>query len=272
MSLTLKDLKEAGYNPRVISDKRLGNLAKSMSTYGDLSGVVFNTRTKTLISGHQRLKTLRMAGIKTKIVTKKVKDNHGTTEEGYILAKTESGELRLPIRLVSWSDKKTEKAANIAANAHGGDFDREKLGALLRDLETSKQFDIDTIGLDPLSLRGLMMKNGVDLPGSKGGAGGGEFQEFDEDSFEFQHTCPKCSFQFNTSAASKSGAGKKPSKQAEAAKATRKKNKDEKDGKKSKKIKGEEKPAKKIKSKKAKVETKPAKKKVKSIKSKKSKT
>ena len=203
MSFKLSDLKEAAYNPRVISSKRLANLAKSMTKFADLSGVVFNRRTKTLVSGHQRLKVLREAGIKTKIVTKKVKDKHGTVEEGHILATTEHGEIRLPLRIVDWSDKKTEMAANIAANAHGGDFDRAKLGAILAKLEPGKKFDIDLIGLDPLSIRTMLPALEAKVGKSSDGDSDGSFQEFDEGSFDFQHVCPKCKFQFNDSASSK---------------------------------------------------------------------
>lgn len=198
----LSDLKEAGYNPRVISKKRLDNLHKSMTTYGDLSGVVFNVKTKTLVSGHQRLKPLRDAGIKTEIKTKPVTDKFGTVAEGYVIAKTSSGELRIPYREVSWGDKKAEMAANIAANAHGGDFDRAKLGTMLAALEKGKSFDIDVLGLDPLSVRGLMPK--MPTVEGKGGDDDGEsFQEYGEDSFDFEHQCPKCKFQFNSSSASK---------------------------------------------------------------------
>lgn len=202
MALKLSDLKEASYNPRVISDKRLENLAKSIIVaHGDLSGVVFNKRTNTLISGHQRLKVIRANGAKTEIKTVKVKDKHGTVEEGYIAAHTENGTIRIPLRVVDWSDKRAEMAANIAANAHGGDFDRAKLGAILAKLEGGKKFDIDVIGLDPLSLRSLLPQ----LPSNGAGSGsseGGGFQEFSEDSFEFKHTCPKCKFQFNDSTTS----------------------------------------------------------------------
>lgn len=212
--LTIKDLKEAKYNPRVISEKRLDNLHLSMTTYGDLSGVVFNKKTQNLISGHQRLKRLRGKDVKTKIVTKPVKDAFGTVAEGHIVAKTASGEIRIPLRIVDWSDKKSEMAANIAANAHGGDFDRTKLGAMLEKLDAGKSFDVNVLGIDPLSLRGLMPK--MPTLDSKGreidndGEGKESFQEFGEDSFEFEHCCPKCKFQFNTSAKSQPAAKAEP--------------------------------------------------------------
>jgi len=236
--LKLTDLREAEYNPRIISAKRLENLQKSMLRFGDLSGVVFNESTKKLVSGHQRLKTIREAGLETEIVTSKRKDKHGTVAEGYIIAKTPDGEIRLPLRVVNWADKKAEIAANIAANAHGGDFDRTKLGALLVKLEKGKAFDIDTLGLDPLSLRGLMQV--MPTLGTKGEGGGEEdgesFPEYGEDSFDLHHTCPKCKFRFSASASSKKAPGPKENKQVEAAKKTKaaKKDAEKKASKKSK--------------------------------------
>lgn len=211
---TLKDLREAGYNPRIISQKRLDNLGASMVTYGDLSGVVFNIRTKTLISGHQRLKNLRKDGIKTKIESRSVTDAFGTVAEGYIVAKTEAGTLRIPYREVDWSDKRSEKAANIAANAHGGDFDHGKLAILLEDIQKGKSFDIDVLGIDPLMAKKLLSdRAGITTLGGHdddddGVEGSGI--EFDDSSFEFDHTCPKCSFQFNSKAKPKAKEEPKP--------------------------------------------------------------
>jgi len=215
MSLQIKDLREANYNPRVISAKRLDNLHKSMTTYGDLSGVVFNRKTKNLISGHQRLKPLRDKGVKTKIVTKPIRDEFGTVEEGHIIAKTSAGTLRIPLRIVEWSDKKAEMAANIAANAHGGDFDKSKLGVLLEKLDAGKTFDIELVGLDPLSVRNLLPKMPTVSKGSTSADeddedSGESFQEYGEDSFEFEHTCPKCKFQFNSSKTPKKPAKPEP--------------------------------------------------------------
>jgi hypothetical protein len=121
-ALTVKKLKPAEYNPRSITTQRLNKLKDSISIFGDLSGVVFNVRTNTLVSGHQRLTT--MGDAETKIVQKPSTDKMGTVSTGYILAKTSKGEIRVPFRAVDWDINK-EKAANIAANAHGGNFDKE---------------------------------------------------------------------------------------------------------------------------------------------------
>lgn len=56
--MQVKDLKPAGYNPRKISKEKLAALKKSLEEFGDLSGIVFNIRTQTLIGGHQRTKNL----------------------------------------------------------------------------------------------------------------------------------------------------------------------------------------------------------------------
>ena len=202
----IEELREADYNPRVISTKRLENLHNSMNTYGDLSGVVFNVHTRTLISGHQRLKGLR-GNKNVKIETKPVTDAFGTVAEGYIIAKTEAGILRIPYREVKWSDKKAEMAANIAANAHGGDFDNGKLAVLLDKLQAGRKFDVDILGIDPLTAKKLLASANVPTLGN-GKVDDSEdedasFPEYGEESFEFEHTCPKCKFQFNTSAAKK---------------------------------------------------------------------
>lgn len=184
--ITVKELRKAKYNPRTITKERLGKLGDSLSTFGDLSGVVFNIKTKTLVSGHQRLETVR--DVETKIVQKAHKDKLGTVATGYIEAKTKKGLIRIPYRAVDW-DLNREKAANIAANAHGGNFDKDKLAMVLADLEKSKKFNLDIVGLDPLTLKSLRIK---DEDPKKGAVT--SFREYDADSVTTEHTCPRCSY------------------------------------------------------------------------------
>ena len=47
--MKVKNLKPAPYNPRKISDKKLEMLGKSMTEFGDLSGIVRNVKTGNLI-------------------------------------------------------------------------------------------------------------------------------------------------------------------------------------------------------------------------------
>lgn len=204
---SVKDLKEAKYNPRFITAKRLKDLEESFGTFGDLSGVVFNSHKKSrnLISGHQRLKSIK--GWKTMLKLKDHVDDYGTVQLGFIIAthpKSKS-KMHIPLRIVEWSDKKAEFAANIAANAHGGEFDNKKLGKLVEKLDLST-IPAGVLGLDPLELRGLRQIVGDDkgkstseskASGKRNGASG-SFTEYKEEEVGegLEHTCPRCSFKF----------------------------------------------------------------------------
>lgn len=206
--LEVKDLKEADYNPRWITDKRVKALQKSIETFGDLSGVVFNRRTKTLVSGHQRLKTIREK--KTRIVTKACTDKFGTVELGYIEVKDKNGLIQIPFRVVDWSDKKVEMAANVAANAQGGQFDNKKLGQVLAKL-SKDTFDVELLGLDDVTVKTLVndfekasgLQNAKSKPAptgkDKGKSGKSDgFQKLSPEDMEedFEHECPKCNYRW----------------------------------------------------------------------------
>ena len=203
--LTVKALAEssAEYNPRVISARQLKGLQTSYETFGDLSGIVLNRATDTIVSGHQRLKTLK--GKKTRVVTEDHKDKYGTVEVGHIEVLEDGTLTKIPFRVVNWSDDKAEKAANIAANAHGGDFDNNKLGKLLEELEPTEAFEIEQLGLDPLTIRSLgggasaaeePKTSKKDKPVEGEQDDDDSFGEYDENSFEFEHQCPRCSFKW----------------------------------------------------------------------------
>ena len=125
--MRVKDLRPAKHNPRKISEKKLGMLGKAMREFGDLSGIIFNRQTGDLIGGHQRIKHLRPEWA---IEKKEFQDDLGTVAQGFI--KTPFGDW--VYREVDWPEKK-EKAAMIAANQHGGEFDIPMLDEILADLD-----------------------------------------------------------------------------------------------------------------------------------------
>ncbi len=127
--MEIKDLKPNPKNPRVITDDRLDMLKRSLAEFGDLGGFVFNRKTKTLIGGHQRAKVFdqRSKIVIEKKYTKPTKT--GTVAEGFVLFDGE----RFKYREVLWDIVK-EKAANIAANRGGGDWDDEALTDWMREL------------------------------------------------------------------------------------------------------------------------------------------
>lgn len=124
--MKVKDLKPADYNPRTISESKLGMLGKSLKEFGDLSGVVFNVTTGNLVGGHQRLKHLEPDW---EIVKEPGVDETGTVAVGYIV--TPRG--RLAYREVAWPIGK-EIQANIAANHHGGVDDPRALAKLFKNI------------------------------------------------------------------------------------------------------------------------------------------
>lgn len=147
MPIQCDELKAAPYNPRKISKAQFAALGKAMKEFGDLGGIVWNKRTGNLIGGHQRLKALgKSFGIQDLVPAK---DSQGTVAVGYIRNAHE----RWAYREVDWPIEK-EKAANVAANAHGGEFDLDLLKPLVAELKISG-LDLDLTGLDASVLNKL---------------------------------------------------------------------------------------------------------------------
>ena len=133
--MKIKDLTPNEKNPRTITDAKLAMLKKAVAEFGDLSGIVYNRKSKQLVGGHQRRKVLDPNADIT--ITKKFSKPSavGTVAEGYI--DTESG--RFSYREVYWTDAK-EKAANIAANKGAGEWDLPQLTEWMKELGS---FDLD---------------------------------------------------------------------------------------------------------------------------------
>jgi len=153
--MKVKDLKPAGYNPRKISPEKLAALKKSLEEFGDLSGIIYNTRTQTVIGGHQRIKNMDPSW---KIIKKPQTDKTGTTAAGYV----ETPHGRLTYREVDWPEEK-EKMANIAANKHGGEFDDDLLKELLDNMKLADpELDIELIGFDDDEMAVLTDKTAIE--------------------------------------------------------------------------------------------------------------
>ena len=113
------DLKIATYNPRKElneKDKEYQKIKNSIIEFGYVAPIIINAD-KTVISGHQRIKVLKDLGI---------------TEVECIVVDL---------------DKTNEKALNIALNKIQGDWDEDKLEALLQELKL-EEFDMNLTGFD----------------------------------------------------------------------------------------------------------------------------
>jgi ParB-like chromosome segregation protein Spo0J len=59
VTMAVKNLKAAPYNPRRIDDASLAALGKSIDRFGIVEPIIFNRRSGFVVGGHQRLKVLR---------------------------------------------------------------------------------------------------------------------------------------------------------------------------------------------------------------------
>ena len=119
--ITVSKINPAPYNPRKDlkpEDQEYKILLKSMDTYGCVVLLVWNKRTGNLVSGHQRLKILLAKGVT---------------------------EVEVVVVDLSLED---EKALNLALNMISGDWDQDKLAALLEELAQVPDFDVELTGFD----------------------------------------------------------------------------------------------------------------------------
>jgi hypothetical protein len=145
--MQIKDLNPNVKNPRKISQKKLENLKKSINKFGDLSGFVYNRRSKNLVSGHQRQKTLPPDS-RIKIEHKYDKPTSARTiAEGYVLIDEE----RFKYREVD-ADPVWEAEAMIAANKHSGEWDRDLLKLVIID---TPEIDLELAGFEAPELEAM---------------------------------------------------------------------------------------------------------------------
>lgn len=148
--MKLKDLTGHKRNPRKITDEKLAMLKKGLDEFGDLGCIVMNMETGNLIGGHQRLKVLPPD---SEIVITQRYDQPtrtGTIAEGHVVI---AGE-KFKYREVKFDENK-EKAAMIAANKMGGEWEFPVLNELMLELDQSN-YDMDLTGFDDIEIEEQM--------------------------------------------------------------------------------------------------------------------
>lgn len=119
--IKIDQINPAAYNPRLDlkpGDPDYDKLKRSMDTFGYVEPLVWNSRTGSLVGGHQRFKIL-----------------------------LEQGAKEVDVSVVDL-DLNEEKALNIALNKIQGKWDIEKLGTLLDELSKTPDFDVTISGFD----------------------------------------------------------------------------------------------------------------------------
>ncbi len=150
-AMQIKNLNLNPKNPRSISDAKLKQLKKALTEFGDLSGFVFNKKSKQLVSGHQRSKIFDKNAVIEIVKTYSKPTKTGTVAEGHVELNGE----RHKYREVYWPEAK-EKAALIAANKAAGEWDADLLGETLESLSAlGEDFDMSLTMFDTEELANL---------------------------------------------------------------------------------------------------------------------
>lgn len=173
----LADLKASEANPRNITVEAMEGLKVSVTEFGDISGIVFNTRTGRLVAGHQRVDALR--GKYGADIAIKPDGDGGSIE-------TAGGAFR--VRFVDWDDAKSEAAMLVANNPEiQGDW----TDGVMAMLETMKTETVEMFA--GLKLDELMGDIGSRFEEMVPPA---DFKEVDEN-IATEHECPKCKYRWS---------------------------------------------------------------------------
>ncbi|MCP9184847.1 site-specific DNA-methyltransferase [Acinetobacter baumannii] len=126
--MPISELKPADYNPRKDlqpGDPEYEKLKRSLTEFGYVEPVIWNSTTGNIVGGHQRLKVL---------------EDLGHTDVDVIVVEL---------------DETREKALNIALNKISGEWDQDKLSLLIADLDAS-DFDAELTGFDDAEIAQLI--------------------------------------------------------------------------------------------------------------------
>jgi site-specific DNA-methyltransferase (adenine-specific) len=125
----------APYNPRTISHHDLDALRRSLRTFGTVEPIVVNRRSDRIVGGHQRVKAALAEGIDT-----------------------------LPVVYVDL-DESGERQLNLALNRIHGEWDEQKLAALLTELG-AMDVDLELTGFTTEEIDTLLRDAGPALDAS----------------------------------------------------------------------------------------------------------
>jgi hypothetical protein len=130
---SVSTLKANPKNPRQpFNVAQLDAFKRSLAEYGDLSGIIENQRTGQLVGGHKRVEQFAQDDLGRVVITERLKapDKTGTLAYGHV----ETQGTRFAYRLVDWDETK-EKAANLAANQFGAEFEWIDVQSILNELD-----------------------------------------------------------------------------------------------------------------------------------------
>lgn len=141
--IKLTQIEPADYNPRTITEEARKKLRNSIETFGLVEPIIINTKNNRIVSGHQRYDILLDMLMESDNLAEREFDYLVKDDYGYIF---DFNQLQI-------KNEDYEKALNIVLNNTNlmGDYDYQKLGSLLEDLEFNG-FNLEFTGFDDLEL------------------------------------------------------------------------------------------------------------------------
>lgn len=157
------DMNPAPYNPRKkleAGDEEYESLKQSMDHFGYVEFIVWNEATRNVVGGHQKMQVLK-----------------------------DEGQAGADVVVVHMEDPNEEKALNLALNKISGRWDMDRLGAVLRELQSA----------DLADLTGFSQRE-IDKFTAETAKEAEQIGEIDVAEFQdaaFEHQCPKCGYRWN---------------------------------------------------------------------------
>ena len=141
--IKLTQIEPADYNPRTITEEARKKLRNSIETFGLVEPIIINTKNNRIVSGHQRYDILLDMLMESDNLAEREFDYLVKDDYGYIF---DFNQLQI-------KNEDYEKALNIVLNNTNlmGDYDYQKLGELLNELEFNG-FNLEFTGFDGLEL------------------------------------------------------------------------------------------------------------------------
>lgn len=157
--IKLTQIEPADYNPRTITEEAKKKLRNSIETFGLVEPIIINVNNNRIVSGHQRYDILLDMLMESDNLAEREFDYLVKDDYGYIF---DFNQLQI-------KNEDYEKALNIVLNNTNlmGDYDYQKLGNLLNELEFNG-FDLEFTGFEDFELKNIELINDI------------EFDDFDD--------------------------------------------------------------------------------------------
>lgn len=151
--IKLTQIEPADYNPRTITEEAKKKLRNSIETFGLVEPIIINTKNNRIVSGHQRYDILLDMLMESDNLAEREFDYLVKDDYGYIF---DFNQLQI-------KNEDYEKALNIVLNNTNlmGDYDYQKLGSLLEELEFNG-FNLEFTGFDDFEVDSLNFGNDFD--------------------------------------------------------------------------------------------------------------